>query len=552
MVTKLLLRAILGLLVVSTVFAQDKKDAKKLDLFDMMSQEKTGVSLSQPSGIALESTVDPEEYFVGPSDVIGVNIWMSPPQSYGLTVTPEGTLIIPTVGEVLVSNLTLAKAKEKILSESRKKYLNVAITATLVKPRPIIVNVTGQVANAGLYTLNAVDRVDRAIEEANKPVRGQEQGDILSTIQMSSARHIVVRHHDGSQSEADIRKYYATHNGKLNPYLREGDLVVVPRIDPLKNVIALYGQVNTTGRFEFVEGDSLLVAIRMANGLTTRALAEEAVFSRLSPDGTTLTNRTVNLANIMSGKEADIPLEPGDRIVVSAKPELREDFNVDIRGEVRYAGTYPITRDRTHLSQVIAQAGGFTEFASLENSEVIRRSLLPENKVDIEKEETMSLRGSKSSPDTLGYSLETTLRIRHETVVVDFKKLFADHDSTKDIILQREDQIIIPARQKTIYVFGQVVSPGHIPLTEGKDMRYYIDKAGGYTDRASKGDVRIIKATTKQWLKPGDTSLEQGDNIWVPTDETHPFSYYMTTASQAASVISVVLGIAILVVQVSK
>src|SRR5690349_19130429 len=174
MVTKLLLRAILGLLVVSTVFAQDKKDDKKTDLFDLTSPDRSGVTLSQPTGVALESTVNPEEYYVGPSDMIAVNFWMSPPQSYALTVTPEGTLIIPTVGEIMISELTLAKAKEKILSESRKKYLNVLITATLVKPRPVVINVTGQVVNQGLYTLNASDRAGKAIEEANRPGRAQD------------------------------------------------------------------------------------------------------------------------------------------------------------------------------------------------------------------------------------------------------------------------------------------------------------------------------------------------------------------------------------------
>ena len=532
--------------------AQEKKDSKKIDLFDLSVQEKSGVSLTQPSGIALESTVDPEKYFVGPSDVIAVNIWMSPPQSYALTVTPEGTLLIPTVGEVMVADLALAKAKEKILSEMRRKYLTVEITATLVKPRPIIVSVVGNIMNPGLFTLNAIDRANRAIDEANKPTRGQAPEDVLPVLRETSMRNIVIKHKDGSQDRVDLQKYFATREEKWNPYLREGDIIVVPKKDPFKNVIAVYGQVNTNGRFEFVEGDSLLDAIKIANGLTSRALAERAIFSRLSDEGTSMTNRTINLADIMAGKELNFPLQPGDRIIVNAKSELREDFNVDIRGEVRYPGTYPITRNRTLLSEVIQQAGGFTEFASLENAEIIRRSILPENTAEIEKEQLRFLRGSASSVDTLGYSVETGLRIHQEAVVVDFKKLFIDKDTTQNVILQGEDQIIIPTRQRTVYVFGQVVTPGHIPLIEGKETKYYIEKAGGFTERASKGDVKIIKGKTKQWLTPGDTRLEAGDNIWVPAEPARPFSYYMIVASQAASVVSVVIGIAILVVQVTK
>jgi len=94
--------------------------------------------------------------------------------------------------------------------------------------------------------------------------------------------------------------------------------------------------------------------------------------------------------------------------------------------------------------------------------------------------------------------------------------------------------------------------PGHVPFVDGKDAKYYIEKAGGFTDHANKGELKIIKAKTKQWLAPGDTRLEEGDFIWIPAEADRPFGYYMTVASQAATVLSVILGVAILAVQISK
>jgi len=44
-------------------------------------RERTPAAVTQPSGVAFESTVDPERYFVGPSDVFSVNVWMSPPST---------------------------------------------------------------------------------------------------------------------------------------------------------------------------------------------------------------------------------------------------------------------------------------------------------------------------------------------------------------------------------------------------------------------------------------------------------------------------------------
>jgi protein involved in polysaccharide export with SLBB domain len=367
-----------------------------------------------------------------------------------------------------------------------------------------------------------------------------------------STRNIILKHKDGTQQRVDLPKYFATREEKWNPYLREGDIIVVPRKDPAKNVIAVYGQVNTNGRFEFVEGDSLLDAIKLANGFTGRAIPERAIFSRLSDDGTSMTNRTISLANVVAGLEPNIPLQPGDRIIINGKPDLREDFNVDVGGEVNYPGTYPITRDHTRLSEVIREAGGFTEFAALENAEVVRRPVFGRFGSQIEREQALSMRGTVSSGDTIGYTLEAGLRLQQEAVTVDFRKLFDGKDSTQDIILQREDQIYIPSRARTVYVFGQVATPGHIPLIEGRDSKYYVEKAGGFTDRANGGDLRIIKAKTKQWLRPVDTRLEAGDNIWVPAEVDQPFSYYMTTASQAATILSVVIGVAFLIVEVSK
>src|ERR1041385_5720659 len=543
---------IFGLVVfhATSLFGQDKRDTQKRDLFDLNIPDRAATAtLNQPAGIALESTVDPEKYFVGPSDVIAVNIWMSIPQSYPLTVTPEGSLIIPTVGEVMVADLTLARAKEKILKEIRKKYLTAEITATLVKPRPIVVSVIGTVLNPGLYTLNAVDRANKAIEDANKLTRFQYQDQLDVVLRVMSTRNVLLKHKDGSQDRVDLPKYFATREDKWNPYLREGDVVIIPKKDPMKDVFAIYGQVNSSGRYEYVEGDSVLDAIKIANGLTRLSMPEKTIFSRLNQDGTSLSNRDINLTEIMSGREPNIALEPGDRIIVNKKIDLREDYNVDVKGEVLYPGTYPITKNQTRLSEIMKQAGGFTKFASLSSSGVFRQTYKTE---DLSNEQLMSLRGGVSTDDSAGFSLETQLRINREAVTADFVKLFEQSDSTQDVILQAEDQIIIPSRHQTIYVFGQVALPGHIPYVKGEEPRYYVNKAGGFTNRANGGNLTIIKSKTKQWVSPGETTLEEGDYIWVPTEPDRPFSYYTTIASQMASVLSVIIGVGVIIIQVTK
>lgn len=534
---------------ICTVVSIAQEHTQTSDDLESPLREKALTNVVPQPGVALESTIDPEKYFVGPSDIFSVNIWMSPPFNLNLTVTPEGTLIIPTIGEVMVADLTLAKAKEKILEQARKKYLTAEITATLIKPRPIIVTVTGSVLNEGMYTLTAVDRANKAMEMANTPTRSQNQSEAAAILPNMSTRNVVLHHKDGTQDHVDIVKYLSTKDNRWNPYLREGDVVIVPRKNATKNVIGIYGEVNAPGRYEFVEGDSLHDAIRIGQGFTRLAIQDSVEFTRLNLDGTVLTSTIIDVAGILAGRQPDFVLEPGDRIIVQARTELREDYRVTIQGEVLYPGTYPITKNRTKLRDVIRQAGGFTEFAALKSAELIRRSINPNQ---VETERLLSLRGGVSVEDSLDYDIETELRIRKEIVDVDFDKLFSKGDTSQDVILQTEDNVIVPSLKKTVYVFGQIVSPGHVPFVPGEHADYYIAKAGGFTERARHGDVKIIKGTTKQWLAPDETTIEDGDYVWVPKDPDHSFAYYMTIASQAATVLSVVIGIGVLIVQVTK
>jgi protein involved in polysaccharide export with SLBB domain len=180
----------------------------------------------QPQGVALESTIDPEVYFVGPSDVFAVNIWTSPSLNWLLTVTPEGTLVIPTVGEVKVADVPLVNAKRMVIDKIMTKYLGGGnASVTLVTPRPIVVTVTGQILHPGSYVLAAYNRVDKAIEQANKVTMPEDQEALTKIQEDMSTRNIKVKHKDGRVSPVDITKFFATKIDKFDPYLREGDLV---------------------------------------------------------------------------------------------------------------------------------------------------------------------------------------------------------------------------------------------------------------------------------------------------------------------------------------
>lgn len=546
----------------SILYAQwmdTKKESQesKTDLKNILSPSALNVPVYVPP---LEGPVDPDKYIVGPSDILSVNIWTSSPISLTLTVTPEGTLIIPTVGEIRVIDISLAEARKKILGEIKKKYLMGNPSVTLLSPRDFIVAITGNVRFPGRYTMNATVRVDRLIQAANSFVQKTTEEKSAIGVQKAeenpdykpekvSKRNILLRRRNGKISRVDLQKFFVTNNDEWNPFLLEGDEVFVSLLDTIKNLFAVYGAVNAIGRYEFISGDSLLDGINLSYGYNSRANLDSIELVRFDSTTGSLTSTVVKAAQLYPGSPKNIPLEPGDRIVVKDKVDMREDYRVFVDGEVVHPGVYPITKSSTKLSEIIRRVGGFTEYASLKSAELLRKHIV----IDDAQLDRMVQRKSNITPEDDTYvTVEGDTKIRRDDVNVNFEKLFSTKDESQDIILQPEDHIYIPSVRKTIYVFGQVTSPGNVPYIEGKKVEYYIASAGGYTDDAQKGDVAVIKWTTRQWFDPDKTQIQEGDFIWVPPVVRRPASYWLAVIGQTTSIISVALSIVILVIQLKK
>ncbi len=510
----------------------------------------------------MDGAVDPKEYIVGPGDIYSVNIWAMPPLNLQLPVNPEGSVVIPTVGEISVASMHLDEAKKKVIAAIRRKYISGDVSFTLLTPRMFAVTVQGIVKNEGTVYLQATERVDAAIALANYSDNKMTKNETIEGGKRSSAsnlivkpdtagslRKIVIRHKDGSSGIADLEKYFVQKDPRLNPLLQDGDVIIVPKQSIDKDFIGVYGAVNGEGSYEYVPGDSVYSVLKMARGLTALADSEQVEVTRSDDIGNFLSVVNVNLKTIASQQSPDVPMLRGDRIVVREKPELRRDYMIYIEGEVLYPGYYPIARDSTTLSAIVPKAGGFRETASLSASQLFRKV---KSRRDVIWERLENARGGSTQEDTLNSSLESEIRMRGELVVTDFVALFEKNDKSKDVYLQDGDRIIIALRKKTIYVFGQVIQPGHVPFVKNQDYKYYVTKAGGLTEDAVRGDIRIIKASTRQWLSPGETAIEEGDYIWVPKEPHRMFSYYMQTYSQMFSILATLATLAVLVTQLTR
>lgn len=570
---------LLCILIGGSVRAQEKKDAERTSVMDLLGKV-SGVTAEVPS-IPMENVIDQTKYIVGPSDMFGINVWSLQNVSFRLSVTPEGTLVIPTVGEVKVSGLTLEKARSATLDAIRKKYLRGDISVTLVSPRKFLVTVTGNVLNPGSYVAFPVERVDKVIIEANRMTmptstvivepspmvtltptftqqrtaleqfqKNTERNQASQILENISSRNIILYRRDGATMRVDLLKFYATGEEKYDPFLLDGDVIFVPRKDIAKNFVSIYGAVNQPGVYEYTAEDSAYGLVKVAGGFMDLVDLDNLRISRLSDDGNTEKSIEVDMKAIIEGKEKDMPLQRGDRIFVGEKVQQRGDYKVYVQGEILHPGIYPITKESTRLSEVIGTAGGFTEYAFLSGAQLIRGGV---SQTDANIEKLLSFRlANLSREDTAYYNLETNIRIVRGLFTVDFKKLFVDKDTSQDITLRDGDIIIVPSVRQMIYVYGQVVNPGYVPYVKGKDLEYYIQRCGGYGEEARSGDTKIVKWKTQQWISPGDTEIEPGDYIWVPKKPERDLPFYMTILSQAASVLSVVVSVVLVVLYTQK
>ncbi len=498
-----------------------------------------------PSVFSLEKPVDPEAYIVGPGDILSVNIWTSPPLSFTVQVTLEGTAIIPTVGEVSVAGRTLSEAKKSIIQKVKSKYIASEITATLIAPRSFNVTVTGYVLNEGKYKARSIDRVSNAVMLAFMPVDSLQMLRRATAIDSVNFRKIILKR-DGKVVNVDLRKYFATGEDRYNPYLLEGDWIVVQRRDP-NSFIAIYGAVNKPGVYEFVEGDKLSDIVKIAGGTVESADLENVQILRLNEEGKLREKINVNLKKILNGEGQDIDLEIGDRIFIPEKRTLKQNYKVTVLGEVTNPGTYPISRNGTMLSEILNEVKP-TRYSDLRNAIVIKES---NNNAVAEKIDSLfPLLFLKNfgfpSSDSIYFVYEVDAIKNLKFRSIDFSKVFSGEE---DYELQDGDLIYIPPRYDFVYVFGQVNNPGFVPYEAGKSYKDYILKAGGFSQLARRGDIKIIKRKTYTWYDADKTKIEPGDFIFVPKKIVREPIYYwnlakdiiLTVGAIASTVATVIL-----------
>ncbi len=496
---------------------------------------------------AFREILETGRYLVGPGDQFVLLIpGLEAPVS--LPVTAEGGLLIPRVGRVQVGGLRLAAAREAILDACRTQLRSGEISLELAQLRTFPVSVTGLVNEPGVSIASGVERVSEVIRKAGgltggasrRGIRlirgGRLQGDERGRIQ-TYLESMEQPHKDSLEVlRIDLTLFRTTGLTRHNPFVEDGDLIVVPSRG---GTILSREAWRRPGSYEHAPGDRISDLAALSLGPMPNHDPENVFLFRYL-DGRWQSPQRVDLAAALAGDpDADLLLQPADWLVARSLPDYQHYSTVLAVGEVVYPGSYVVDEEGSYLKDVLDQAGGLTESASLAQARVIR-DVDAAQVNDPEMNRIMAIPPVSWDREEKQY-FNMKSREKQGQMVVDFIELFGDGEAEQNILLHPGDAIIVPRSPETVLVSGQAANPGAIPYVESYSVFDYIARAGGLGWRASS-DVVVIQARTGVRRDADDVDfLEPGDRIWIKEkpvrDHWAIFTQSMQVTGQVATVV---------------
>ncbi|MFB6230130.1 MAG: SLBB domain-containing protein [Salinibacter sp.] len=329
------------------------------------------------------------------------------------------------------------------------------------------VRITGQVRNPGTYPYRT------GMTVADLLLKGGGLADSTYLKNVLRSRADLYRESADGRSERVIPFNLAralSGNGFADRELRPGDEI---RIYPLRaevntsEFVEIRGAVKKPGEYQFQENLALKDLILRANGFREDAYLKYVEVARPRSGGEGMRTLRVPMADSarspsavrfgtsdttrVLGAAADFQLQHRDRVLVRTNPAYSERRFVTVRGEVRFPGDYALKRDGETLSSVLERAGG-----------------VPPS----------------------GYPGGGRLLRNGKRFVIDIAKVIQGQD---DLSLQDGDEIVIPTDPNSVSVRGNVAREGIIKHQDGRDVEYYLRRAGGVRD--STKAVYLTQAT---------------------------------------------------------
>lgn len=387
----------------------------------------------------------PENYVLGPGDEIIVDIWGGSVKTIRQYIAPDGNITIEEIGPIYLNGLKIEEAYQRIKNALSQVYASLNkdrpdtfIKVSLGNVRSIRVNVMGEVAMPGTYTLPSLATLFHALYNAG------------GVGEIGSMRNIKVSRKGKIVADVDVYDYLLKGKSDLDISLNDGDVVLVA---PYANLVSLAGKVKRPMIYEMKDTETIGDLLEYAGGFKGDAYKNAIRVIRKS-------GREYQVYNVEEGEFKTFPLVDGDSI--SVDPMLdRFENRVQIRGAVYRPGLYDLGKVAT-VKELIEKAEGITEDA------FVNRAVLFRQKPDLTQ----------------------------EVVALNVTGILSGLE--RDLPLQKNDELYIPSifdlqEDYTLSIKGAVRVPGVYKYADNATIEDLIVQAGGLLESASTVKIDVAR-----------------------------------------------------------
>ncbi len=355
--------------------------------------------------------------------------------------------------------------------------------------------------------------------------------------------------------------------------LKENDVLFIPTRGDVQTerTITIRGEVYYPGVYKYADNETIEDFVLQAGGLTDKASTIKVNVSRrvtnpkaLRPDSLIAKNYTMSLKDgfVVDGTPG-FTLMPFDEVSVFKSPGTIEQQNVEVDGEVMFAGTYTLSKRNARLSDLIAAAGGATNLAYIKGARLERRTNEAERtrmqaayRMAIEQQQKNMLElaarsNNASAVSQMAEKGQSAQLQKFEVpgtyqVGIELETALSRPGSDADLVLREGDRLIVPKYNGTVKINGAVMYPNTIAYEKGKNAKYYIDAAGGFATDAKKSNAYIIYMNGMIGKVAHGAKVRPGCEIVVPSKATNKMSLAekLTMGSSISSIAAMIATIA--------
>jgi protein involved in polysaccharide export with SLBB domain len=394
----------------------------------------------------------PLNYIIGPGDQLNINVFGVQETTIPITVSPEGNIIIPNVGQLQVAGLTIENATQKISNlMGRTAYPTIRSGASRLsinvgQIKSISITVIGS-NKPGNYTVPSLATTFNALFIAGGPS------------EVGSFRQIELIRDNKPFKTIDLYSFLTKGDGSDNITLNNNDVI---RIPSYKTRVIIDGYVKRPGIFEMLPGETLQDLLTFCSGFTDSAYKSAAKIVQF-------TGKDLSVKDVEASAFPNYIMQPGDSVIVS-KVLNRYANRVTVTGAVFREGIYELTDGMT-LSDLIHKADGLREDAFMQRGQIFRL------KNDLSKE------------------------------MISFTP--SDSIAEKSILLKREDSVVVSSifdlkDDYYVSVLGEIRNPGYYDYRDSLTLKDVILQAGGFTDAAFPQRIEVARLINRDTLTAQD------------------------------------------------